>query len=112
MSQYTRHHHKIDSFANIATAALLSRLCACVHNFLVLWEGPGVICRHAPSDFYLFLHLKYFLGCLRFHEDNEVKEAVNTWFASQAASFCDAGIQKLVPCYNKCLKNGGNYIEK
>jgi hypothetical protein len=38
----------------------------------------------------VFLHLKTFLGG---NGDNEVKEA---WFASQAASFYDAGIDKLV----------------
>jgi histone-lysine N-methyltransferase SETMAR len=57
----------------------------------------------ARSDFYVFL---------LFHDDNEVKEAVNTWFTSQVASFCDAGIQKLVPRYDKCLNNGGNYVKK
>jgi hypothetical protein len=35
-----------------------------------------------------------------------------TWFASQVASFCDAGIQKLVPRYDKCLNNGANYVKK
>jgi len=35
----------------------------------------------APSDFHLFLHLKSFLPRLRFHEDSEVKEAVNMCFA-------------------------------
>jgi hypothetical protein len=64
-----------------------------------------------PSDFHLFLHLKIFLGGRRFHDDSEVKEAVNTWFASQAASFCDAEIQKLVPRYDKCLNNSGIYVE-
>jgi hypothetical protein len=57
------------------------------------------------------LHLKTFLCGLQFH-DNEVKEAVNMWFASQAASFYDAEIQKLVPHYDKCLNNGGNYVGK
>jgi histone-lysine N-methyltransferase SETMAR len=37
------------------------------------------------SDFHMFLHLKTFLGGRRFHDDDVVKEAVNTWFASQAA---------------------------
>jgi hypothetical protein len=59
----------------------------------------------------VILHLKTFLGDRRFH-DNEVKEAVNTWFSSQATSFYDAGIKKLVPRYDKCLKNCGNYVEK
>jgi hypothetical protein len=44
----------------------------------------------APSDFHVFLHLKTFLGGWEFH--GEVKEAINTWFALQAASFFDVGI--------------------
>jgi hypothetical protein len=65
-----------------------------------------------PSDFHVFLHLKTFLGGRQFHDDNEVKEAVNTWLALQVTSFCDARMQKLVPSYYKCLNNGGNYVEK
>jgi hypothetical protein len=60
----------------------------------------------------VFLDLKTFLGGRRFHDDSEVKEAVNTWFASQAVSFYDAGIQKLVPRYDKCLGNCANYVKK
>ena len=41
----------------------------------------------APSDFHLFPHLKSFLAGQRFHNDNEIKEAVTTCFASQAAPF-------------------------
>jgi hypothetical protein len=52
-----------------------------------------------------------FLGGQRFHDDSEVKETVNMWFASQATSFYDAEIQKLVPRYDRCLNNGGNYVE-
>jgi hypothetical protein len=59
----------------------------------------------------MFLHVKTFLGDRRFHDDNEVKEAVNKWFAPQAASFYDAGIQKLVLRYDRYLNNGGNYVE-
>jgi hypothetical protein len=33
----------------------------------------------APSDLHVFLHLKMFLGCQQFHDD-EVKEAINMWF--------------------------------
>jgi histone-lysine N-methyltransferase SETMAR len=65
-----------------------------------------------PSDFRLFLHLKSFLAGRRFHDDNEVKEAVTTCFASQAVSFYHEGIQKLVQRYDKCLNNGGNYVER
>jgi hypothetical protein len=65
----------------------------------------------APSDFHVLLHLKTFLGGRWSHDDNEDKEAVNTRFALQTASFYDVGIQKLVPRYDKCLNNGANYVE-
>ncbi|KMQ86389.1 transposase [Lasius niger] len=64
----------------------------------------------APSDFHLFLHLKKHLGGKRF-DDDKVKE-VMMWFNEQAADFYDSGIQKLVPRLNKCLDNGGDYVEK
>jgi hypothetical protein len=70
--------------------------------------GPDL----APSDFHLFLHLKSFLALRRFHDDNEVKEAITMCFASQVASFCHEGIQKLVQRYDKCVNNCGNYVEK
>jgi hypothetical protein len=43
---------------------------------------------------------------------NEVKDAITTCFASQAASFYDERIQKVVQRYNKCLNNGGSYVKK
>jgi hypothetical protein len=52
------------------------------------------------------------IALVGFGGDGEVKEAITTCFASQAASFYDEGIQKLVHCYDKCLNNGGNYVEK
>jgi hypothetical protein len=65
------------------------------------FDHPPYSLGFAPIDFHVFLHLKTFLGGRRFHDDNEVKEAAYTWFASQAASFYGAGIQKCVPGYNK-----------
>jgi histone-lysine N-methyltransferase SETMAR len=64
----------------------------------------------APSDFHLLLHLKSFLAGWRIHDDED-KETVPMCFASQVASFYNKGTQKLVQCYNKCLNNGGNYVE-
>jgi hypothetical protein len=64
-----------------------------------------------PSDFHLFLHLKSFLAGRRF-QDDEVKEAITTCFASQVASFYNEGVQKLVQRYDKCLNDGKNYVEK
>jgi hypothetical protein len=63
-------------------------------------------------DFHLFLHLKKFLGGKRFDDDDDLKDAVQKWLTSQAATFYEEGIQKLVPRYDKCLNNGGEYVEK
>jgi len=76
------------------------------------FDHPSYNADLAPSDFHLFLRLKSFLAGRRFHDYNEVKDAVTTCFASQAASFYDEMIQKLVQHYDKCLNNGGNYVEK
>jgi hypothetical protein len=70
-----------------------------------------------PSDFHVFLHLKTSLGGRQFH-DNEVKEAVFMWFASEVASFYNAGIQKLVPRYEcqtlveTMLKSRVRYVQQ
>ncbi|VVC30348.1 Hypothetical protein CINCED_3A021970 [Cinara cedri] len=51
--------------------------------------------------------MKSFMGGQNFNEDDDVKKAVSAWLQSQALSFYDEGIQKLVPRYDKCLNNGG-----
>jgi histone-lysine N-methyltransferase SETMAR len=66
----------------------------------------------APSDFHLFLHLKKHLAGQKFYEDERVKNKVTTWLRAQAVEFYDIEIQKLVPRLNKCLDNGGDYVEK
>ena len=66
----------------------------------------------APSHFHLFLHLKKFLAGQHFLNDDDVKEAMKKWLSSQAATFYEEGIQKLVLCFDKCLNNGGNYVGK
>lgn len=43
-------------------------------------------------------------------KNDKMKEAVNTWLQSQAASFCDDDIQDLVPCKAKFLNNGDNHV--
>jgi len=65
-----------------------------------------------PSDFHLFLHLKNFLGGKRFDDDDDLKDAVQKWLKLQAAAFYEEGIQNLVSCYDKCLNNGDEYVEK
>ena len=54
----------------------------------------------ALSDYYLFKHLKSFLGDQRFHNDDDVKQAVKTWFTLQAGNVCDEGMQRPVTRYD------------
>ena len=42
----------------------------------------------------------------------DLKDAVQKWLTSQAATFYEEGIQKLVPRYDKNLNNGGECVEK
>jgi histone-lysine N-methyltransferase SETMAR len=50
----------------------------------------------APSDFYLFGSLKEHLRGQKFADDNEVKEAVQSWLKATPKSFFLEGIRKLV----------------
>jgi hypothetical protein len=54
-----------------------------------------------PNDFHLFLHLKKFLGGKKFDDDDDLKDAVQKWLTSRAATFYEEGVQKLVPRYDK-----------
>jgi len=58
------------------------------------------------------LHLKKHLAGKKFDENDEVQEEVMMWFNGRMADSYDSGIQKLVPRFNKCLDNAGNYVGK
>ncbi|GFV63688.1 histone-lysine N-methyltransferase SETMAR [Trichonephila clavipes] len=65
-----------------------------------------------PSDFHLFLHHKSFLAGKHFNNDKELKENVSNWLKTQAATFYEEGIEKLVPRYDTCMQNFGSYVER
>jgi len=62
--------------------------------------------RFTISD--LFLHFPQISRTLLY----DLKDAVQKWLTSKVAAFYGEGIQKLVPCYDKCFNNGGEYAEK
>ena len=66
----------------------------------------------ASSDYHLFLHLKKFLDGKRFDDDDDLEDAVQKWLTSQAATFYEESTQELVPRFDKCLSNGGEYVGK
>ncbi|GBO17823.1 Histone-lysine N-methyltransferase SETMAR [Araneus ventricosus] len=66
----------------------------------------------SPSDFHLFFKLKEFLGGKRFGSDEELGNAVTTCLNELEIEEYDIGILKLVDRHDKCLKVGGDYVEK
>jgi [histone H3]-lysine36 N-dimethyltransferase SETMAR len=66
----------------------------------------------APSDFYLFRHLKKNIKGRRFSDDNDVMNAVDDWFDEQSEDFFSQGIRELEHRWHKCISVEGNYVEK
>jgi len=66
----------------------------------------------APSDFYPCRHLKKHLHGTRFHDDNEVKQATESYLDSMPQIFYLTGIKELFDRCNKCIAVKGDYVEK
>jgi histone-lysine N-methyltransferase SETMAR len=101
---------KIKNAANCEVRAVIWFLNA--QNALDVLFHPPYSPDLVPSDFHLFTHLKQFLGGTCICSDEEVKMTVKHWFNGLAADFSDAGTQKLITHYDKCLNPHGDYVEK
>ena len=66
----------------------------------------------APSDYHMFGHLKKFLRGRRFEDDSDMTAAVDWWIGDQPKEFFSAGISDLPRRWAKCVKLGGDYVEK
>lgn len=66
----------------------------------------------APSDYYLFRHLKSAVKGLRFSNDNELTDAVMEFFDSKDEKFYSDGIMCLNSKWETCVLSQGDYIEK
>jgi len=64
----------------------------------------------APSDYYLFKHLKKDLRGRTFKTDNSLKTAVTKWINSKTSSFFLKGIEDLQSRWETCIELGGDYI--
>ncbi|UYV68033.1 hypothetical protein LAZ67_5002872 [Cordylochernes scorpioides] len=65
----------------------------------------------APSDFDLFPHLKKSLSGINFRSDEEVIDAVTSFFESLETSFLLEGIKALEHRWKKCIDLKGYYVE-
>lgn len=66
----------------------------------------------APSDFFLFHHLKKPLRGRRFKDDDEVITEVELFLKSQKEGFFKDGLHQLIHRLEKCVALGGGYVEK
>ncbi len=66
----------------------------------------------APSDYHLIPTLKRDFGGRHFASEKDLQSAVCEFFTKQDAEWYSAGIYKLISCYNKCLIEQGDYVEK
>ncbi|KAJ4446670.1 hypothetical protein ANN_13367 [Periplaneta americana] len=60
-----------------------------------------------PSDYLLFPKMKNWIATQRFNDSEEFMDGVKIWLSTQAASFYEEGIHKLVLRYEKCLNLHG-----
>jgi hypothetical protein len=68
----------------------LKKLRHAIQNKQCSMLSKGVVMLHDNARSYTAAAMQDLIvtfGWEKFHDDNEVKEAVNTWFPSQAASF-------------------------
>lgn len=66
----------------------------------------------APSDFFLFRHLKKALRGRRFLDDEEVHTAAEQWFQDQPEMFYSGSLNELCHRWQKCIDIRGDYVEK
>lgn len=79
---------------------------------LVVLEHPPYSPDLAPSDFYLFTHLKQHLRGTRFNDKDELKTAVTDFFDSKPQDFFKKAFSELYVRWKKCIAEKGSYIEK
>jgi len=64
----------------------------------------------APSDYFLFSHLKKHLRGTRFESIEEAKSAVMDYFSAQPTTFYRTGIVRLKTNLEKCIEVRGDYF--
>ena len=66
----------------------------------------------APSDFYLFQHLKKHLRGKQYESAGDLKEDVTVFLDHQPPDFYKNAFLQLVQRWEKCVSANGSYVEK
>ena len=81
-------------------------------NRYELIPHPAYLPDVAPSDFFLFPHLKKDIHGLYFPSDEEVVTADEECVSGKDPDFFSSGLMALEHHWSKCITLEGNYIEK
>jgi [histone H3]-lysine36 N-dimethyltransferase SETMAR len=79
---------------------------------LVLVDHPPYSPDLAPSDFYLFRHLKKHLRGTQFGSKDDLKVAVEDFFNACPRDFFKNAFSELIIRWRKCVERNGHYVEK
>ena len=64
----------------------------------------------APSDFHLFRSLEHFLRGKVFNNEEEIRQALDEYFASKNVDFYRRGFEKLPEIWEKIIDYNGEYF--
>ena len=82
------------------------------HAGLTLLQHPPYSPDLAPSDYYLFRHLKKHLRGKSFTGVEDLQRAVEEFFGNCTPDFFKKAFLELLHRWQKCVERGGSYIEK
>jgi hypothetical protein len=66
----------------------------------------------SPSDYHPFGPVKDALSGRHFADDNELKRSLSDVPRKEGMEFYNAGIQRLTQCWQTCVENDGDFVEK
>ena len=87
-------------------------LAAIRENGFEVLEHPPYSPDLAPSDYFLFAHLKKKLRGTVHRSDGDIIEAVEGFFQSKNKTFYKTGIQALRKRWHQCITLKGEYVEE
>lgn len=96
--------------APVHTARVTSSTLDC--SGMVVLQHPPYSPDLAPSDFYLFKHMKKELRGIRYDNIEDLKEAVMLYLEKQTPDFFKKAFVELEHRWRKCVAENGSYIEK
>ena len=79
---------------------------------LTLVDHPPYSPDLAPTDFWLFRHLKKHLRAKTFQSNDDLRVTVETFFDDSPQDFFKRAFDELVARWQKCVERNGTYVEK